>query len=147
MKRLTLILAACALMASCSEAEDGGPTAPAPEAPASQGGAAEGGMGPMSEHGGMMAGMTPAPNDSQATRGYKAAMSGMMENTPPYSGDADRDFMLQMRVHHQAAIEMARVELETGKNAEAKALAQQIVTSQQREIQVIDAWLRENAAR
>ena len=34
----------------------------------------------------------------------------MMQTMPKFSGDADVDFMKQMRAHHQAAIDMAKVE-------------------------------------
>jgi uncharacterized protein (DUF305 family) len=46
----------------------------------------------------------------------------------------ERQFLLMMIEHHQGAIEMARTELNTGANAEAKALAQRIITDQQAEI-------------
>lgn len=88
--------------------------------------------------------MAPSAGDTAATRGYKAAMMGMMQDMPTYVGNPDVDFMKQMRGHHQAAIAMARVELDQGQNAQAKALADEIIAAQQREIGVIDAWLREN---
>ncbi|PZO03170.1 MAG: DUF305 domain-containing protein [Alphaproteobacteria bacterium] len=137
MKRLSFILAACAIAAACSPQAE-----PAPKEAAST----------MSEGHDMMAGnkmgnmdmMAPTAGDSEATRGYKAAMMGMMQDMPAYEGNADIDFMKQMRGHHQAAIAMARVEIAQGQNAEAKALAQEIVTAQEREIAVIDAWLVAN---
>ena len=82
-----------------------------------------------------------APADSAATRGLKASMAGMMTAAPPYTGDADHDFMAQMRVHHVAAVEMARVELEHGKDEEARALAQAVIAAQEAEIAQIDRWL------
>lgn len=88
-------------------------------------------------------GMTrPSPGDSKATLGLKASMSKMMDRMPPFTGDADRDFMLQMRVHHIAAVEMATVQLDHGRNVEARALAQEIIAAQRREIAQIDAWLK-----
>jgi uncharacterized protein (DUF305 family) len=86
--------------------------------------------------------MMPNPADSAATAGYKAAMIKMMMPMTPYTGDADVDFMTQMKPHHQAAIDMAKVELANGKDAETKALAQAIITAQEKEIAVIDAWLK-----
>jgi uncharacterized protein (DUF305 family) len=86
--------------------------------------------------------MMPSPADSAATAGYKAAMMKMMMPMTPYTGDADVDFMTQMKPHHQAAIDMAKVELANGKDAETKALAQAIITAQEKEIAVIDAWLK-----
>ncbi|MEV4462696.1 DUF305 domain-containing protein [Micromonospora echinofusca] len=46
----------------------------------------------------------------------------------------DRQFLTMMIAHHEGAITMARDELARGVNAEAKALAQQIVGTQQAEI-------------
>jgi uncharacterized protein (DUF305 family) len=86
--------------------------------------------------------MMPSPADSAATAGYKAAMMKMMMPMAPYTGDADVDFMTQMKPHHQAAIDMAKVQLANGKDAETKALAQAIITAQEQEIGVIDAWLK-----
>ena len=77
-----------------------------------------------------------------ATKGYKQSMITMMSGMPAYTGDADVDFMKQMKGHHQAAINMAKVELANGKDAEAKKLAQEIVTAQEKEIATIDAWLK-----
>lgn len=85
--------------------------------------------------------MTPAAGDSEATRGSKAAMMKMMHGMPPYTGDADVDFNKQMRGHHVAAIEMAEVQLKHGKDVASRALAQEIIVAQKKEIAEIDAWL------
>jgi uncharacterized protein (DUF305 family) len=84
----------------------------------------------------------PSPDDAGSTAGYKAAMMAMMMNMPAFSGDADVDFMKQMRPHHQAAIDMAKVLLATGRDLETKKLAQDIVLAQEKEIALIDAWLK-----
>lgn len=96
-------------------------------------------------HGGMShdAMTTPMAGDSDATRGFKQSMADMMTRAPSYTGDADVDFMQQMRVHHVAAVAMARTELAHGKDAEARALAQAVIDTQQKEIGQIDAWLRQ----
>jgi uncharacterized protein (DUF305 family) len=90
--------------------------------------------------------MAPAAGDSEATRGYKASMVSMMTDMPAYVGNADVDFMKQMRVHHQAAIAMAKVELANGKDAQARTLAEEVITAQEREILMIDAWLAQKGA-
>jgi len=54
-----------------------------------------------------------------------AAMSGK---------EFDKEFLTMMIAHHEGAIEMAKEETSGGANADAKALAQQIGTSQQAEI-------------
>ena len=52
--------------------------------------------------------------------------------------DPDVDFAAMMIMHHQGAIAMANLEIEKGKNAEMKAMAQAIITAQQQEIQGMD---------
>lgn len=88
-----------------------------------------------------MAMIAPKATDSAATKGYKQAMSRMMQGMPPYTGDADVDFNKQMRTHHLSAIDMAKVELANGKDAESRALATKIIADQEQEIVQIDAWL------
>ncbi len=91
--------------------------------------------------------MAPDPSDSASTKDFKAAMAKMMEGMPmmKFTGDADADFMSHMRAHHQGAIDMAKVVLANGKDLEVKKLAQDIVTAQEKEIVVIDAWLKTKA--
>ena len=91
---------------------------------------------------GDMAMMMPSSNDSTSTTGYKSAMMTMMHMAPKFSGDPDVDFMKQMRPHHQAAIDMAKVVLSNGKDEETKKLAQEIITAQEEEIATINAWLK-----
>ena len=87
--------------------------------------------------------MAPKPNDPASTRGYKTVMMGMMEGMPmSFTGDADIDFMRQMRPHHQGAIDMAKIVLAEGKDAQVKGLAQEIIKAQEKEIATIDAWLK-----
>lgn len=96
---------------------------------------------PMPANGAMSMDMAANPNDPPATQGYKKSMSDMMANMPAYTGDADADFMRQMKVHHSSAIAMAQVELSHGKDATARALAEKIIGDQRAEIAQIDAWL------
>ncbi|MEQ7154119.1 DUF305 domain-containing protein [Brevundimonas aurifodinae] len=140
MKRLSLVLAACAVAAACSPQAEPAAGETTSARPAGDAMMADNKMGGMYK----MAMMAPAEGDSEATRGYKAAMMSMMTGMPAYQGNPDADFMRQMRGHHQAAIAMAQVELAQGQNAEAKALAQEIITAQEREIGVIDTWLAAN---
>jgi uncharacterized protein (DUF305 family) len=95
---------------------------------------------------GMEMKMAPSQKDSAATKGYKAAMMKMMEAMPTFSGDADIDFMKQMLTHHQAAIDMAKVALANGKDADTKKMAQEIIAAQEKEIATIDAWLKKKGA-
>jgi len=61
----------------------------------------------------------------------------MMALRDASGAEADRLFLEQMTLHHEGAIAMAQTELDTGENADAKAMAQAIVTSQTAEIQVM----------
>ena len=90
--------------------------------------------------------MMPGANDSPSTKAFKMAMMRAMQTMPTFSGDADVDFMKHMRPHHQAAIEMAKVVLANGKDADVKKLAQEIITAQEKEIATIDAWLKKRGA-
>jgi uncharacterized protein (DUF305 family) len=63
-----------------------------------------------------MNGMTPASGDTEATREYKQAITASMTDAPPFTSDADRDFMQQMRGHYQAAIKMSETLLKHGKD-------------------------------
>ena len=88
--------------------------------------------------------MAPAPGDPASTKAYKAGMMKMMDDMAKtkFRGDPDVDFMTQMRVHHQGAIDMTKVALSDGKDAEVKKLAQEIIAAQQKEIAEIDSWLK-----
>jgi uncharacterized protein (DUF305 family) len=57
------------------------------------------------------------------------------------SGDADEDFVRLMLPHHQAAVEMAKVELLCGKDGVNRRLAQEIIADQQSEIELMRLWL------
>lgn len=57
--------------------------------------------------------------------------------------EVDRMFIEMMVPHHQSASEMARIELQKGKNAEVKKLAQKIIDEQTREIQQMQTWYRQ----
>ena len=58
------------------------------------------------------------------------------------SGDDDADFVRYMLLHHQAALDMAKAELTHGKDPQMRRLAQEIVTDQQSEIELMQLWLK-----
>jgi len=62
------------------------------------------------------------------------------------SGDRDVDFVKLMLPHHQAAIDMAKTQLLYGKDPQMRRLAQEIITDQQLEIELMQRWLKQQHA-
>lgn len=60
------------------------------------------------------------------------------------SGDGDVDFVKLMIPHHQAAIDMATTQLMHGKDPQMRRLAQEIITDQQSEIELMQPWLKQH---
>jgi len=79
-------------------------------------------------------GVTPPPMD------HSGHMDGMLDEKQMDAlrqadgPEAGRLFLEGMIEHHQGAADMARAELEKGQNPQAKALAEQIIASQEAEI-------------
>ena len=85
--------------------------------------------------------------DPPSTKGYKDAMDKMMTGMEaPYSGDPDRDFVVDMIPHHQGAVDMAEIELKYGTDPKLKALARGIIAAQEKEIAFMQAWLAKHPA-
>ncbi len=63
------------------------------------------------------------------------------------NGIPDHDFVTMMIPHHQGAIDMAKALLLYGKDPELRNLAQAIITEQQNEIRLMQAWLQRSQAR
>ena len=95
-------------------------------------------------------GQGSAPGHSQASGAgadelHRAMMGGMEQMRQMKStGDLDKDFAMMMRMHHQQAVEMAKIEARNGKSAELKAMANKMIADQQKEITQLDTWLQKN---
>jgi uncharacterized protein (DUF305 family) len=63
------------------------------------------------------------------------------------SGNTDVDFVKLMLPHHQAAIDMAKTQLLYGQDPQMRRLAQEIITDQQSEIELMHLWLRQQEAK
>jgi uncharacterized protein (DUF305 family) len=94
----------------------------------------------------MLDDMTPKDGDPASTKAFKEAHMRMMHDMHrTFTGNPDVDFMNGMIPHHQGAIDMAKVQVKYGKDAETRKLAEQIIADQEKEIAQMKARLRENA--
>lgn len=78
---------------------------------------------------------------------YKEAMASMskMDVAMDHSGSIDKQFVTMMIPHHQGAIDMSKAYISSGAHeAKMKALANNIIVSQQKEIKELQAWLDKN---
>lgn len=90
--------------------------------------------------GGALAGMNHGGHTMSTPAGADA---GTLAELRPLRGRAfDIAFTEAMLLHHRMAVQMARVQLERGKNARIKAAARQMVADQQREMNLMEGWLR-----
>lgn len=81
------------------------------------------------------------PAAPESTKANQQAMNTMMAGMMvTYTGDADRDFVTGMIPHHQGAIDMAKIELQYGKDATMQKLATDIVKAQEGEIAFMQNW-------
>jgi uncharacterized protein (DUF305 family) len=75
---------------------------------------------------------------------YKEVIGPMnnMKMETDHSGSIDRQFVQMMIPHHQGAIDMARAYIKAGAHeAKLKTMANNIIASQQKEIQQLQNWL------
>lgn len=136
---------ATALIAGSAAAQQAQP-APQGQTTAPMGGPGMGGNQGMMQGQGMHQGQRAQnmPKDP-ASRAYMQSMQKMNRDMrKPMAGDADQDFARMMATHHQGAIDMARVELQYGKDPDLKAMAQKMVDDQTKEVQQLQDWLKQH---
>jgi uncharacterized protein (DUF305 family) len=85
---------------------------------------------------GQMQKSTAGTHDTKAS--MMMGMEGMQKM--PLPGEADKDFAMMMRTHHQQAVNMTELQLAPGKSAEMKTMAKQIIVAQKKEIAQFDKW-------
>lgn len=83
-------------------------------------------------------GAMPMPADSMdhSKMGGMKSMDGMS-----MTGDVDYDFAVNMKMHHQMALDMAKAEVKDGKNAEMVKMAKSIISSQTKESAAFERWI------
>ncbi|MDN2499466.1 DUF305 domain-containing protein [Nocardia nova] len=87
----------------------------------------------------------PAPQATMSHPMNGVMTSEQMTQLRDASGaDFDRMWLQMMIAHHQGAVDMANTEIADGTNADAKALAHNILTAQQAEIQQMRGMLGQN---
>jgi uncharacterized protein (DUF305 family) len=103
--------------------------------------------GQHAQHGADAAHGTPQ-HDNMSKHDKMKSMQEMHEKmaSMPMSGNHDHDFAMMMRSHHQAGIDMAKAELEHGKDPQMKQAAKKIVADQTKEVKKFDAWLAKHPA-
>jgi uncharacterized protein (DUF305 family) len=94
-----------------------------------------------------MAGMTDTSGMSDVQKAYAAAMDKMHPAMAAgtMAEDPDVAFVCGMIPHHQGAIDMARIELQYGKEPWAKEFAQKVIDAQTQEIADMRKWLDAHA--
>lgn len=83
---------------------------------------------------------------SPSDKAFMSSMQTMMTNMDVKpSGNTDKDFVSMMMPHHQGAIDMAKVELQYGKDPMLRKMATEIVKAQEKEIGEMKSWQSKNA--
>ncbi|MFJ6198730.1 DUF305 domain-containing protein [Micromonospora sp. NPDC092111] len=88
-----------------------------------------------------------SPADGHRPGGMDHGMPGMMSDADLVKLESaagqefDRQFLTMMIAHHEGAVSMARTESTDGAHPDARALAERIVTGQQREIDTMTRLL------
>lgn len=70
-------------------------------------------------------------------------MPGMSMRSSGAMSMSDQAFVTMMIPHHRMAVDMARIELRRGSDAQTKALARRVVADQEREIAEMRSWYRD----
>ena len=69
------------------------------------------------------------------------SMDGMIRGLEGKTGDAfDKEFLAEMIIHHKGAVEMAKIVLTTSKRPELIKLANDIISAQIKEIEIMQEW-------
>jgi hypothetical protein len=110
----------------------------------------QGMMGSGMKHGGMSEGHGNSAQSKGDTSPSSLAFHGinlkMHEKMDiAFTGNADADFVKGMIPHHEGAVDMAKTVIAFGKDPEVKKLAEEVIKAQEREIALMQNWLKNNS--
>ena len=57
------------------------------------------------------------------------------------TGDVDFDYAVNLRMHHQLAVDMSQAQIRNGKNPKLRSMATQLVVAHSKEIAILDRWM------
>lgn len=85
---------------------------------------------------------------TEAGQAYMNGMQTMHDDMMKgiMAADADEAFVRGMIAHHQGAVDMAKIQLKYGKDAEMRKLAEDIIKAQEQEIKQMQSWLEKKAS-
>jgi uncharacterized protein (DUF305 family) len=94
----------------------------------------------------VLAGPVTAQDAQAEMKAFMDADQKMMDamSSMKLTGNPDQDFVMMMMPHHQGAIDMAKVELQFGKDPILRGMAEEIIKSQQEEIDRMKKWQQEH---
>ena len=85
-----------------------------------------------------------APQASPETQAQIDTQSSTYKQYAAMTGEEyDRNFIANMIVHHQGAVDMAKMALTNAKHVELKEMAKEIIAAQESEISQMESWQKE----
>lgn len=80
---------------------------------------------------------TPADHSSMSSMSMDSMTAELKDKT---GDDYDKTFITSMIVHHQGAVEMAKLSAKNAKHQEIKTLSENIIAAQEKEIAQMKQW-------
>jgi uncharacterized protein (DUF305 family) len=87
---------------------------------------------------------TTSLNSAEFQKALHLSMIAMMNDNTTIYNDIDKDFAAQMIPHHQSAVDMAKAYLQYGQEKSLTKLCQNIISSQEKEINWLKEWLHKD---
>lgn len=101
-------------------------------------------VGVLSFQAGKNEGLLIVPSGDESASHSSMSMDQMTEALEGLTGDAfDKAFVEMMIVHHQGAVDMAKLIPAQAKHEELKQLGEEIIAAQTKEIAMMKQWLKD----